>query len=799
MKPVGIFLSLLIVFLTGRSHGGDPQKTSGGNDSIHVTAAADRENDKSEIRSLIRHVLAWAASENSIELLPVITDARDSIYTGFSAERLGMNSEKLRATGLFDAEFVENYNRIMATLEEKIDFGEFELWLVGDLPPFNFSGDVNPWCLCQDVPYDNPDPWKSVEIEMIALSDTAGKFVWKWGGRELNKAPVWKDFRYGFRVAKENDTWRIAWLEGFDVKRCTSRAQEPAALRVVDSTGVSASVSAGPDECFNLLRYLPPAFAYHRLEIMPRLSIWGNTSTRENTHNYSDYPDTLISVENSGTAYNPSELGFNAHYGYYGWKRRTEWEIGADVSTTGRLNFEPDDYRENIHPGYAYQSYGKDRGGIGNVNGSFSISAAHYFSRPFFFGVRLGPGARAGVKRTHSIEKSFKYSEPYREIDEDTGIYAYEDYLVQGRNYRTEGIFSLRAGMGHIDDVSFAVAALNMIDRIAETEKTYKGCSARNVQGLAALIEKKYKRRSFDSRTGYIEDIDSLCQFIRESGITDEVSPRTVLEIADQWQYALKQSRSKGYQVVVYPEVTWSREFAFTETEKTLYQLGVAPDYVLVDNTDNEFSSAIPSVTNWEEWTRQQELGYRLNLQMRYERPLSRHYQLSVRAGGGGGINREWESSEDTYRNTYGADPEMMEYRYAIPSVDASESVQLAYYPNTRTALSIRETVEYRRYFDFFDAYFTGYDTDRYFTYSALENDRRELTVSIFGNATYYFSPQLQAGLYLRLEWRDNYGKMYGHAPWPGYYYSTSYLSRVAESGSGFSYTINASVTWKIF
>ena len=39
------------------------------------------------------------------------------------------------------------------------------------------AGDANPWCLCQDVPYDTPVPWEFVEVE----SFDSQTYRWKWG------------------------------------------------------------------------------------------------------------------------------------------------------------------------------------------------------------------------------------------------------------------------------------------------------------------------------------------------------------------------------------------------------------------------------------------------------------------------------------------------------------------------------------------------------------------------------------------------------------------------------------------
>ena len=102
---------------------------------IKTTSATD---DKEEIQNLIRHVLKWSNSKQSINLLPVLTDNKESFYIGFDLDKHKANIEKLRETNFFTTEFIENYNQIILTLDRKLHIGEFERWMVGYLPTFIF-------------------------------------------------------------------------------------------------------------------------------------------------------------------------------------------------------------------------------------------------------------------------------------------------------------------------------------------------------------------------------------------------------------------------------------------------------------------------------------------------------------------------------------------------------------------------------------------------------------------------------------------------------------------------------------
>ena len=214
MRKIGL---LIIVF--GLTLSGCKQNTKTTSETVHQEESATitekslpAENvaDKIEVQKLIREVLIWADSDNSIDLLPVSSGENDSIYTGFDQDKLKQNITRLTKSNLFSKEFIENYNQIISTLDQRLKNNDFEYgpWYVGDLPPFNFSSDVSPWCHCQDIM-----DWNLVEVERIKGND----FQWKWGGLSDETHQSWKDFRYKFSVIQEDSKWKISSLEGFDI------------------------------------------------------------------------------------------------------------------------------------------------------------------------------------------------------------------------------------------------------------------------------------------------------------------------------------------------------------------------------------------------------------------------------------------------------------------------------------------------------------------------------------------------------------------------------------------------------
>ncbi|HAL82195.1 MAG TPA: hypothetical protein DCO83_08140 [Mucilaginibacter sp.] len=221
MKYTGLLSLTFGLFLFGCSSNIKSNDSTKANADIKYKASAKTNSetiklsndykDKDEIRALIRQVLKWGDSKSSIELLPIVS--KDSICVGFDFDKQNQNLEKLRKTGFFADEFIDNYNQIIQTLDKKIKNKEFEKWNIYELPTFNFYNDVNPWCLCQDNL-----SWDNVEVEIIKLSNDKGELKWNWGKLDSGTDSSWKDFSYTFRVVKVDSKWKISYLQGFGYK-----------------------------------------------------------------------------------------------------------------------------------------------------------------------------------------------------------------------------------------------------------------------------------------------------------------------------------------------------------------------------------------------------------------------------------------------------------------------------------------------------------------------------------------------------------------------------------------------------
>lgn len=173
--------------------------------------------DEAQIKNLIMRVLEWSDSKNSIDLLPVVTDSKDSIYVGFDMAAHRKNLEILKKTDLFTDGFIENYNQIILTLDKGLRDGKYETWLVGDLPTFIFANDYSPWWNGQES-----FPLAQGTIELISSDKNNGEYYIKYGNKQQG-CEGFENYKMRFKVSKEANKWKISYLEGFEFKESTRK------------------------------------------------------------------------------------------------------------------------------------------------------------------------------------------------------------------------------------------------------------------------------------------------------------------------------------------------------------------------------------------------------------------------------------------------------------------------------------------------------------------------------------------------------------------------------------------------
>lgn len=201
MKHSTFLITLLLgLFLLGCRQAGTK------NSSSQSDAIVDSNGDKEQIGNLVKQVLKWHEKNGVLAGFEPIFEPNDSLVKGMNLTVLKPELKKLTESKLFDKEFVDNYENVVLTIDKKIKSKETQ-WIEGDMPPY---AGADPWCNCQDIPYDNP--WDKIEITFQNLDKDNATLTWTWGNSDWSK-----DFNYKVKAKKTDGTWKISYLQGFDI------------------------------------------------------------------------------------------------------------------------------------------------------------------------------------------------------------------------------------------------------------------------------------------------------------------------------------------------------------------------------------------------------------------------------------------------------------------------------------------------------------------------------------------------------------------------------------------------------
>lgn len=229
MRTVNIFAFAILMIYLSSCKGNDRAKaTEKKGVEVNVNGGINQKGeaitDKEQIQDLVRNVMVWAEGGKEVpDLLPFVVNRQDSTVIGLDLDKLQGIDDSLKTTGFFSEEFISNYNQIIKVLYRKMKDKEIAPFSTGEIPPFGFHTDADPWCDCQDVPYDGENAFmvgaKLVEVHIIELNNKSGKLYWTWGSLPKDVSPDWRTITYKFNVIKENGKWKISYLQGFDIKR----------------------------------------------------------------------------------------------------------------------------------------------------------------------------------------------------------------------------------------------------------------------------------------------------------------------------------------------------------------------------------------------------------------------------------------------------------------------------------------------------------------------------------------------------------------------------------------------------
>ncbi|WP_062054584.1 hypothetical protein [Aquimarina longa] len=166
-------------------------------------------NDSLLIEKLVRKVYEWNEKNTTYYFNIGVEDQKGEKYIGIDWSIYEKNKKLLKNSGLFSDIFIDSYRKTLEQIDKKVKNKEYEYdWLIGEYPPF--GTDANEWCHCQDIPNDYY--WNNIEIKDIEVTgNNTVSLTWNWGKGS-------NGFNYPIKVKKEDNTWKMTYLDGFDNK-----------------------------------------------------------------------------------------------------------------------------------------------------------------------------------------------------------------------------------------------------------------------------------------------------------------------------------------------------------------------------------------------------------------------------------------------------------------------------------------------------------------------------------------------------------------------------------------------------
>lgn len=190
MKNINVIISVLILSFfyssCNNTPPSDPKDSKTNEDSIKIT-------------SLIKEVYKWYSKEGSLVYFDVIV--KDSFQIGLDTLKLEKSINELESTNYFSSDFIENYEKIGKTLDNKLRTGKYYNEI-----NFNFQ-DADVWTNSQDA---ESDLWKDLKVRNLIIKKNRATFKWY---------TEYMDYGYLVKMQKEKDTWKVSYLEGLDYEK----------------------------------------------------------------------------------------------------------------------------------------------------------------------------------------------------------------------------------------------------------------------------------------------------------------------------------------------------------------------------------------------------------------------------------------------------------------------------------------------------------------------------------------------------------------------------------------------------
>lgn len=210
------FTLLIAMAVSGCQSDGDADKKDTAVTAVGtVNQIVQKQNtieDSILLANLVKTLYKWHVTQKlTFEgFKPVKLNTTDTLYKGIDLFENQKSVDELRGTGLFADSFLKDYRNIALRMDKELRDGS-SIWPANGDPP-TFDNDVDPWCDCQDEPID--DYWKIIKLNNLSINNNEAHFNWIWEGY-----PAFKDFKYKMVAVRQNNDWKIAYMQGYDLQK----------------------------------------------------------------------------------------------------------------------------------------------------------------------------------------------------------------------------------------------------------------------------------------------------------------------------------------------------------------------------------------------------------------------------------------------------------------------------------------------------------------------------------------------------------------------------------------------------
>lgn len=274
--------------------------------------------------------------------------------------------------------------------------------------------------------------------------------------------------------------------------------------------------------------------------------------------------------------------------------------------------------------------------------------------------------------------------------------FSYGDTMYQSEEYHRNNVdfaLPLKVGYGRIERVSDYRMAIYVYEDLKNNGKVNTNKSEADVMQLASFISELKSERIYDHRLAKMKHLKALDTYLRENNFLIETDIDYFNILNDYWDYGFHALRTSGFMAsaVFYPSYSTYHSRVNLEEQ----------------NADNK--------------NKQNAVGLGGGVEIKYDKPINLSWQSNLFFNSYIG---QTELSGDNY--------DSVNFKY--PNYYAQLGHQIAWYPNTRTELSLAYTLDYSALLD-------GTNP---------ETLQRNLEASVFtlnvrARLNYYFSDRLKA------------------------------------------------------